>query len=52
MQAFVKPEANVLRLLLRVPLGALRDYDFPQRGPGYLQIAEADDLIREGEAAG
>jgi hypothetical protein len=47
VQAFVKPDANVLRLLVRVPLGALRDYDFPQRDPGYLQITEADELIRE-----
>jgi len=47
VQAFVKPEGRTLRLLVRVPLGAFRDYDFPQRGPGYLQIEEADDLIRE-----
>lgn len=47
VQAFVKPEGGTLRLLLRVPLGVLRDYDFPQRGPGYLQIEAADGLIRE-----
>jgi len=47
VQAFVKPDGGVLRLLVRVPLGAFRDYDFPQRGPGYLEIAEADDQIRE-----
>jgi hypothetical protein len=47
VQGFVKPEGNVLRVLFRVPLGALRDYDFPQRGPGYLQIAESDELIRD-----
>lgn len=47
VQAFVKPEAGVLRLLVRVPLGAFRDYDFPQRGPGYLRIADADPMVRE-----
>jgi hypothetical protein len=47
VQAFVQPEGEVLRLLVRAPLGAFRDYDFPQRGPGYLQIEEAGELIRE-----
>ena len=47
VQAFVKPEGDVLRLLVRVPLGAFRDYDFPTRDPGYLQIAEAEGQIRE-----
>jgi hypothetical protein len=47
VQAFVKPEGDVLRLLVRVPLGALRDYDYPTREPGYLLIAEAEEQIRE-----
>ncbi|MDA0327920.1 MAG: HupE/UreJ family protein [Gemmatimonadetes bacterium] len=47
IQMFVKPDAGTLRMLVRVPLGALRDYDFPQRGPGYLEISEADELIRD-----
>jgi hypothetical protein len=47
VQAFVRPDGTTLRLLLRVPLGALRDYEFPQRGPGYLEIEEADGLIRD-----
>jgi len=47
VQAFAKPDGDRLRLLVRVPLGAFRDYEFPQRGPGYLQIAEADEQIRE-----
>lgn len=47
VQAFVKPNGDTLRLLLRVPLRAFRDYDFPQRGPGYLKIAEAGGLIRD-----
>lgn len=47
VQAFVKPEDGKLRMLLRVPLTAMRDYDFPSREPGYLNIREADELVRE-----
>ncbi|HXW63200.1 MAG TPA: HupE/UreJ family protein [Candidatus Acidoferrales bacterium] len=42
IQAFVKPAGHTLELLVRVPLGAMRDIDFPRRGPGYLDIAHAD----------
>src|SRR5437899_984536 len=45
--AFVKPEANRLRVLLRVPLEAMRDVDFPLRGPGYLNIQRATPLLRD-----
>jgi hypothetical protein len=44
---FVKPEGQLLRLLVRVPLVAMRDYAFPQRGPGYLDIVAADPMLRE-----
>lgn len=47
VQTFVKPEGRLLRMLVRVPLTAMRDYDFPTRDPGYLNISEADDLVRE-----
>jgi hypothetical protein len=47
VRAFVKPDGDVLRFRVRVPLGALRDYDFPQRGPGYLQIESAEPLVRD-----
>jgi len=46
VQAFVAPEGNTLRLLIRVPLFSMREFDFPVVDPGYLQISEADDLIR------
>jgi hypothetical protein len=45
--AFVKPEAQRLRLLLRVPLESMRDVDFPLRGPGYLDIVRAEPLLRQ-----
>jgi hypothetical protein len=38
VHAFVKPEGKRLILLIRVPLGSMRDVDFPERGPGYLDI--------------
>lgn len=46
IQAFVKPEGQRLRLLVRVPLGAMRDMAFPLYGPGYLDLARADAELR------
>ncbi len=48
VQAFLKPEGQTLRLLLRVPLTAMQDINFPTRGPGYLIIDEADAELEEG----
>lgn len=47
LQAFVKPEGQRLHLLVRVPLKAMRDIDFPKRGPGYLDLARADASLRD-----
>lgn len=47
VQAFLKPEGQRLSLLVRVPLRACRDADFPTRGPGYLDLARADASIRD-----
>ena len=38
--AFVKPDADRLRLVVRVPLEAIRDVKFPLRGPGYLELSQ------------
>mgnify|MGYP000170548347 CR=1 FL=1 len=46
VQAFVKPEGQHLRLLLRVPLGAMNEVDMPLRGPGYLDLTRADAALR------
>ncbi len=46
IQAFVKPDGQRLRVLLRVPLRAMRDMEFPLRGPGYLEIGLADSELR------
>ena len=50
VQSFVVTDGTSLRLLVRVPLTSMRDYDFPVRAPGYLQIAESSELIREAAA--
>ena len=47
VQVFVKPDAETLRMIVRVPLSSMRDYDFPAREPGYLIISEAEPLIQE-----
>jgi hypothetical protein len=36
--AFVKPEAGRLRLVVRVPLESIRDFELVLRGPGYLDL--------------
>lgn len=46
--AYARPEGDRLRLLLRVPLGVMRDLDFPLRDGTYLDIPRADSLVREG----
>lgn len=47
VQMFVKPEGTRLRVLIRVPLESMQEMDFPQFGPGYLDIANADDDLRD-----
>ena len=46
INAFVKPEGRTLELLLRVPLAAMTEIDFPIRGPGYLVLSRADEALR------
>jgi hypothetical protein len=47
VQLFVKPEAPRLKLVLRVPLVAMRDVNFPTTGPGYLDLTRIDPLLNE-----
>ncbi len=47
VQAFVKPAGERLDMLVRAPLSAMRDIDFPKRGPGYLDLARADSALRD-----
>ena len=45
VHAFVKPEGTHLHLLVRVPLKAMRDVNFPERGPGYLDLTRVNDVL-------
>jgi HupE/UreJ protein len=47
VQAFLKPDGSRLRLLVRAPLAALRDVDYPTRGPGYLDLPRVDASLRQ-----
>jgi hypothetical protein len=47
VRAFVKPSGQRLNLLIRVPLQAMRDIDFPSRGAGYLDLAKTRHLLPE-----
>ena len=50
IKVFVRPEGRHLRLLVRVPLVAMRDMDYPKRGgktAGFLDLARADATLRD-----
>jgi hypothetical protein len=51
VQAFVKPEGQRLLLLVRVPLGAMRDMDYPKPRGGtnadLLDLGRADQSLRD-----
>jgi hypothetical protein len=47
VQAFLEPEGSRLQLLVRAPLAALRDVDYPTRGPGYLDLPRVDASLRQ-----
>jgi HupE / UreJ protein len=44
---FARPEGHTLRLIVRAPLDAMRDIDWPVTGPGYLDIAASAPLLRQ-----
>ena len=46
LHVFFKPAGNMLEVLIRAPMSALRDVDFPKRGPGYLVVSKADEALR------
>jgi hypothetical protein len=50
IQAWLKPEGQRLRLLVRVPLVAMRDMNYPTRGDktlGILDLTRAESLLRD-----
>ncbi len=46
----VEETPKILRVFVRVPLEAMRDFDFPTRASGYLDIARAEPLLRDAAA--
>ena len=46
INAFVRPTGDRIELPIGVPLAAMREVDFPTRGPGYLDLARIDEALR------
>jgi HupE / UreJ protein len=46
LNIFFKPAGNKLEVLIRAPMSALQDVDFPKHGPGYLVVSKADQALR------
>src|SRR5215470_16714489 len=47
VQAFAKPEGHTLRLLIRVPLKAIMDVEFPRRERDYVDLARVDQSLHD-----
>jgi hypothetical protein len=51
IQTFVKPEGRTLRLVVRVPLQAMRDMDYPKprgtKNSDLMDLARADATLRD-----
>jgi len=45
VQVLFKPTGDQLHLIVRVPLKAMRDVEFPLRGPGYLDLTRVGALL-------
>jgi hydrogenase/urease accessory protein HupE len=46
VQIIVKPAGDRVQVLVRAPLEAMQDVEFPTFGPGYLDLARADASLR------
>ena len=47
IQVFIKPSGDRLNYLVRLPLKAMRDVDFPSKGGGYLDLDRLDALLAD-----
>lgn len=45
IHTYVHPDDGTLRFLVRVPLPAMRDFEWPLTGPGYLDLDEARPML-------
>src|SRR5262245_2822819 len=50
VQAFVRPEGRTARVLVRVPMAAMRDVEFPLRDGGLLDLPRAETTLRDAAA--
>lgn len=47
IQLYVQPHGQVLRVVVRAPLNAMRDLILPLRGPGYLDLSRLGSIPRD-----
>ncbi|HEY4265923.1 MAG TPA: HupE/UreJ family protein [Micropepsaceae bacterium] len=47
VQAFVKPQGQILRVLVRLPLKTVMDVEFPHRERDFVDLARADQSLRD-----
>jgi hypothetical protein len=47
IQAYFKPEGQHARLLIRVPMKAMRDVEFPETRSGYLDFDRSDQVFHD-----
>ena len=47
VQAYLKPEGDKVHLLVRVPMKAMRDVEFPERPPGFLDFDRIDRVLQD-----
>ena len=46
LHAFVKPQGERVHMLIRLPLGLLGTLELPRRGPGYIDLARAEQHLQ------
>jgi hypothetical protein len=46
VNAFMRPAGDRLELLMRVPMQALIEVEFPMRGPGYIDLPRVEEALR------
>ena len=47
VRTIIKPDEEKINLLIRVPLEAMRDMNFPITGPGYLELEKMPELTMD-----
>ena len=47
VRTIIKPDEDKINLLIRVPLEAMRDINFPTTGPGYLELEKMPELTMD-----